>query len=154
METRERVLQDTKDAMRAKDELRLSVLRMLSAAVHNKEIEKRSKTGKPEELTEEEILAVVRSEAKKRRDAIAEFERGGRKDLVEKEAAEMKTLEKYLPQELSDGEVEKVVKGVIAEIGSSDPRTFGRVMGEVMKRVKLQSSGERASQAVKKVLGI
>lgn len=157
---KEKILQDTKEAMRSKDELRLSVLRMLSAAIHNREIEKRTRLSKEtaegleekSKLTEEETVVVVRSEVKKRRDAITEFEKGGRKDLVEKESAELKILEAYLPQELPDEEIEKIVKEVIAEIDVTDPKMFGRVMGEVMKRVKGQAGGERASSAVKKFL--
>lgn len=149
---KEKILADLKAAMRAKDERRLSVLRMLSSAIHNKELEKRAKSGKAEELTEEETITVVRSEVKKRRDAIAEFEKGGRKDLADQESAELQILEAYLPQELSDEEIEKVVKGVVAELGVSDPKQFGRIMGEVMKRVKGQASGDRVSAAVKKLL--
>lgn len=149
---KEKILQDIKEAMRAKDELRLSVLRMVSSAIHNKELEKRAKSGKVEELTEEETVAVVRSEVKKRRDAIMEFEKGGRKDLVEKESAELKILEAYLPQELPDEEIEKIVREVIAGLGEVTSKDFGRVMGETMKRVKGQASGDRVSQAVKKLL--
>ncbi len=138
--------------MRAKDELRLSVLRMLSSAIHNKELEKRAKSGREEGLSEEEITAVIRQEAKKRRDAIFEFERGGRRDLVDKESAELKILEVYLPQEMRDEEIEKLVKEVVAGLGGVTPKDFGRVMGEAIKRVKGQASGDRVSAAVKKIL--
>ncbi len=138
--------------MRAKDELRLSVLRMLSSAIHNKELEKRAKSGREEGLSEEEITAVIRQEAKKRRDAIFEFERGGRRGLVDKEAAELKILEVYLPQEMRDEEIEKLVKEVVAGLGGVTPKDFGRVMGEAIKRVKGQASGDRVSAAVKKIL--
>ena len=156
-----KIQQDIKDAMRAKDELRLSVLRMLSAAMHNKELEKRAKTGKPEELSEEETVAVLRSEVKKRRDSITEFEKGRRKDLADKESAELKILEVYMPQEMSDEEIEKIVKEVIAGAGEvtekpfdkARGRDFGRLMGEVMKHVKGQASGDRVSGMVKKALG-
>ena len=147
-----KIQNDIKEVMRSKDELKLSVLRMLSAAIHNKELEKRAKTGKSEELTDEETIGVIHSEAKKRRDAIAEFEKGGRKDLADKESAELKILEGYLPQELSDEEIEKIVREVVVETGISDPTMFGRIMGEVMKRVKGRASGERMSAAVKKLL--
>lgn len=149
---REKIQEDIKKAMKQKDELRLLVLRMLSAAMHNRELEKRAKTGKPEELTEEEAIAVIRSEVKKRRDAIVEFEKGKRSDLAEKEAAELKILEVYLPQELSDMEIEKIVREVVEKFGEVTPKDFGRVMGEAMKRVRGQASGDRVSQAVKKLL--
>lgn len=147
-----KILQDIKEAMRTKDELKLSVLRMLSSAIHNKELEKRAKSGKVEELTEEETIAVIRSEAKKRRDAIVEFEKGGRKDLVDKETAELKILEEYLPKELPDEEIEKIVREVVAALGEVTAKDFGRVMGEVMKRTKGQASGDRVSVMVKKLL--
>jgi len=149
---KEKILQDMKEAMRSKDELKLSVLRMLSSAIHNKELEKRAKSGKDDELTEEEIIGVVRSEAKKRRDAIAEFEKGGRKDLVEKESAELKILEEYLPQELPDVEIEKIILEVIGQLKEITQKDFGRVMGEVMKRVRGQASGNRVGAMVKKFL--
>lgn len=155
---KQRIQNEIKEAMRSKNGLRLSVLRMLSSAIHNREIEKRAKSGKPEELTEEETVAVIRSEVKKRRDAIVEFEKGGRKDLAEKEAAELKILEAYLPQELSDQEIEKIVSEALDHLGLQKPfdsaqgRDFGRIMGEVMKRIKGQASGDRVSAAVKKVV--
>jgi len=147
-----KIIEDMKDALRSQDELRLSVLRMLSSAIHNKELEKRAKTGKAEELTEEEVAAVIRSEAKKRRDAIAEFEKGGRKDLAEKESAELKILEEYLPKELPDEEIEKIVREVIGQLDEVRQKDFGRLMGEAMRRVKGLASGDRVSQAIRKFL--
>lgn len=149
---RGRIQNDIKEAMRSKNELRLSVLRMLSSSMHNRELEKRARTGKTEELNDEEIVVVLRSEVKKRRDAIVEFEKGGRKDLADKESAELKILEKYLPQEISDEEIEKIVHGVIGQMGDVSQKDFGRVMGEAMKRVKGQASGDRVSGAVKRLL--
>jgi len=91
----DKIQNDIKDAMRAKDELRLSVLRMLSSAIHNREIEKKTKSGEPE-LSDEEILAVIRSEVKKRRDAVDGFTKGGRMDMAEKEQAESKILDSII----------------------------------------------------------
>lgn len=174
MSLKEKIQNDMKGAMRAKEELRLSVLRMLSAAIHNKEIEKRahpvrnhpdqsrgavpqaeqiSNGAREEELNDEETIAVLRSELKKRRDAMVEFEKGGRKDLAEKESAESKILEAYLPAELPEEELEKIVREVVSGLGEVTPKDFGRVMGEVMRRVKGQASGDRVSQAVKKAIG-
>lgn len=149
---KEKIQEDIKKAMKQKDELRLLVLRMLSAAMHNRELEKRAKTGKPEELTEEEVIAVIRSEVKKRRDAIVEFEKGKRKDLAEKEAAELKILEAYLPQEISDDEIERILKEVVSGLGEITQKDFGRVMGGAMKRVNGQASGDRVSAAVRKLM--
>lgn len=149
---REKILQDIKEAMKARDELKLSVLRMLSSAMKNREIEKRAKTGKEETLTEEEVMASIRSEVKKRKDAVQEFEKGGRADLAQKEAAEMKVLEVYLPAEMSDEDLEKMTKEIISGMGEVTQKDFGKVMGEVMKKVKGQASGDRVSAAVKKLL--
>lgn len=148
---KEKIQNDIKDAMRAKDELRLSVLRMLSAAIHNREIEKKSKSGAAE-LTDEEIVAVIRFEVKKRRDAVEGFTKGGRQDSADKEAQESKILESYLPQELSDEEIEKIVKEVIVSLGDATMNEFGKVMGAVMKKTGGRASGDRVSGAVKKWL--
>lgn len=153
MSLKERIKQDLEKALKSKDELRLSVLRMLSSALHNREIEKRAKTG-DEVLTDEEQIAVLRSEVKKRKDAMAEFEKGGRGDLVEKETAELKILEKYLPPELGDEDIERIVREVKGNLGEITPRDFGRVMAEVMKRVRGQAGGDRVSAIVKHMLGV
>lgn len=157
MTLKEKISEDIKNAMKQKEELKLSVLRMLTAAMHNRSIEKRSK-GAGEELTEEEIVAAIRAEAKKRKDAVIEFEKGGRKDLAEKEAAELVILETYLPAEMADEDLEKIVKEVVGSMGEVTQKDFGRAMSEVMKRVKGlpaqagQASGDRVSTAVKKLL--
>ena len=147
----DKIQNDIKDAMRAKDELRLSVLRMLSAAIHNREIEKKAKSGEPA-LSDEGIVAVIRSEVKKRRDAVDGFTKGGRMDMAEKERAESKILESYLPQELSDEEIEKIVKEVVVSMGEVTAKDFGKVMGMVIKKIGGQAGGNRVSAMVKKLL--
>ena len=129
----------------------LSVLRMLRAAIQNREIEKRGKGGEAV-LAEEETAVVLRSEVKKRRDAIAEFEKAGRQDLAEKEGAELAILDRFVPPELSDDEVEKIVRAAAEELGAAGPKDTGRVIGEAMKRVKGQASGDRVSSAVRRIL--
>lgn len=151
MNLKEKISEDIKNAMRQREELKLSVLRMLSSSMHNREIEKRAK-GAGEELTDEEVIAAVRTEVKKRRDAATEYEKGGRKGLAEKEAAESKILEAYLPAEVDDAAIESIVKDAIASLGNATAKDFGRVMGEAMKRLRGQASGERVSAAVKKLL--
>ncbi|MBU6414676.1 GatB/YqeY domain-containing protein [Patescibacteria group bacterium] len=153
MNLKEKIASDMKVAMKNRDELKLSVLRMLQSAVHNKEIEKKGKTGGGSgELSEEEIILVFRSEIKKRRDAAAGFAQGGRKESAEKETHEAEILQSYLPQELSDAELEKIAQEVVSGMGEVSIKDFGRVMGEVMKRVKGQASGDRVSRAVKIIL--
>lgn len=152
MTIKEKIQNDIKEAMKAKEELRLSVLRMLISAIKNRELEKRSKTGQEETLTEEEVVAAIRSEVKKRKDAAGEFTKGGRVDLAEKELSELQVLLAYLPAEMPDDELERIVKEVISAFGTPTVKEFGKVMGEVMKRIKGQASGDRVSVAVKKFL--
>ena len=151
MTLKEKIKHDLTEAMKAKEELRLSVLRMLSAALHNIEIEKRGKTGGAE-LTEEEMVAVLRTEVKKRKDAVEGFEKGSRMELAEKERKEIKILEPYLPWELSDADLEKIVSEVVAAVGEVTEKDFGRVMSEAMKLVKGQAAGDRVSAIVRKFL--
>lgn len=151
MNFQEKITEDLKNAMREKNELKLSVLRMATSAMKNKQIEKRAKGGE-DALTDEEALAVFRSEVKKRRDAIGEYTKAGRAELAEKESQELVMLEAYLPRELSDEEVLRHAKEAVAHLGSATIKDFGKVMGEAMKRVGGRASGDRVSAAVKKIL--
>ncbi|MBI4778994.1 GatB/YqeY domain-containing protein [Candidatus Falkowbacteria bacterium] len=150
----EQINSDLKAAMIAKDAFSLSVLRMLIAAMRNKEITLR-KDGKAE-LADEQVSEVIGSEVKKRRDSAEAYSRGGRPELADKENAEIKILEKYLPEQLSDEELEKVVKEIIAAAGAGNlpagEAGFGKVMGRVMERVKGKADGGKAGDIVKKIL--
>lgn len=137
--------------MKEKKERELLVLRMLVSAIKNKEIEKKS-SGKDPFLNDEETIAVIRSEIKKRKDAEEQFLKGGRKDLAEKESHEKTALERYMPDEMSDEELETIIRAAVASRNASVPGDFGRVMGEVMKEARGRVSGERASVCVKKIL--
>lgn len=151
MNIRIKIEQDLKDALRAGEQLRLSVLRMLFASIHNREIEKRTKAGSPG-LDDEEILGVLRQELKKRKDAAEGFEKGGRSDSAAKEREEARIIQTYLPQEISEEELERIVREVISGFGAVTGKDFGKVMGEVMKRAKGLAAGDRASALVKKLL--
>lgn len=140
--------------MKQHEEVLLSTLRMLRAAISNCIIEKRGRmakagTGAIAELSNEEVIAVIRSEAKKRKDAITEFTRGNRQEAAQKEAAELAILEKYLPSELSNEEIEKLVRPLAAERALTD---FGAVMGAAMKIVAGRASGDRVQVIVRKAL--
>lgn len=145
---------ELKTAMRGGDALRLSVFRMLSAAIHNREIEKRTRSGEAKDapLTGEEVVQVVRAELKKRRDAIDAYERGGRSEAAAQERAEAEILSSLLPQELSDGEIEAIAAEGKAALGVTAPQDFGRLMGWVMQRANGRASGERVSAIVKRAL--
>ena len=144
------------DAMKRHDELLLSTLRMLRAALHNRQIEKRGKMAKSEsdpavcvELSDEEVLEVIRNEAKRRRDALREFAKAGRSDLAAQEGSELKILERYLPAELSDEEIEKLLQPIVAGASVAD---FGRIMGAAMKAMSGRASGDRVSAIVRRML--
>lgn len=142
----EQINQDLKQAMLNKEAELTSVLRMLISAIRNKEITLR-KDGKAE-LSDEQVLEVISSEVKKRRDSVEAYISGGRQELADKENAEIKILEKYLPEQMSDEELEKVVKEVIA----GGDENFGKVMGQVMAKVKGKADGGKVGEIVKKLL--
>ncbi len=142
----EQINQDLVKAMKSKDAETTSVLRMLIAAARNKEITLR-KNGVAE-LTDEQAQEVVSSEIKKRRDSVEAYTAGGRQELADKESAEIKILEKYLPEQMSDSELEKIVQEVIA----SGADNFGKAMGQVMARVKGKANGAKVGEMVKKLL--
>lgn len=134
------------DALKAKDEIRLSTLRLLSSALHNAEIEKRG------DLTKEEELEVVRREAKRRKDAIEAYKKAGAKGRAEKEKKELKILQEFLPKELSDEKLAKIVEEVISKTGAQEIKDMGNVMATVMVEVKGRAEGKRVSELVKRKL--
>lgn len=139
-----------KDAMKSRDELRVSTLRMLVSAIQNKEI---SVLKKESGLTDEEIMQVIRAEVKKRKEAAEGFEKGGRSEMAQKEKAEEAILEAYLPAELRDEELLGMVESKIEELGAErSERSFGIVMKAVVTAVKGRATGERVAEAVKKIL--
>jgi len=144
---KDQVQADLADAMRNKQEVRKSSLRMLIAAIKNQEIEAR----KP--LDDDAVNAVIQKQVKQRRESIAEFEKGGRMDLVEKEAAEMAILEAYLPEQAGAEEIEAAVVKAIAETSASGPRDMGKVMPQLTKQFAGRADGRAISEAVRRHLG-
>lgn len=147
MSLRERLTADLKDAMRARDAVRLTSIRMIQTAITERE---KSGAAAP---TEDDLVAVVTKQAKQRRDAIAQFTSAGRDDLAEREAAELAIIETYLPAQLSDDEVALVVREVVAATGATSMKDMGRVMGAVMPRLAGQADGARVQAAVRDALG-
>lgn len=139
---------DMRHALKQGEQLTLDTLRMALASMRNREIEKRGKGG-DEVLTEEEVIAVLRSEAKKRRDAAEAFHNAGREELAVKEDAERVIIERYLPKEISDEDIKKILQPLVA---GSSMKDFGRVMGAAMKAVAGRASGDRVSTMVKRLL--
>lgn len=134
------------EALKAKDEIRLSTLRMLSAELHNAKIDKR------EALNKDEELVVVKKEAKKRKDAIEAYEKAGATEKAELEKKELEILQEYLPEELPDEEIEKLVASAIDEVGASSVADMGKVMGVAMKKIEGEADGNRVSAIVKEKL--
>ena len=162
MSLKEKIQADIKKAMREKNQLKVSVLRMLTAVVFNKEKERRAKLSKSEEelekldemskLTDEEILEAVSSEAKKRKDSIEQYQKGSRQDLVEQEEKELNILMDYLPEQIGEEEIRKLAKEKIEEIGVSSPQDTGKVMGVLMPQLKGKADGTVVSKIVQEEL--
>ena len=146
MSLKDRVTEDMKAAMRAKDAERLSTIRMLLAACKQREVDERIV------LDDAAVVGIVDKLIKQRRDSIAAFEQGGRADLVAKETAEMKVLEAYLPQRLSAAEVNAAVTALVAELGASGPGDMGRVMAAAKASLSGQAEMALVSAAVKQAL--
>jgi len=147
MSLTEQVQKDLVDAMRKKEELRLSTLRMMKAALHNKEIEKRGK------LEEKEELQVLGTMIKQRKDSIEQFEKGNRPELAKREADEIVIIEAYMPKAIGEEEVVATVRAAIAEMGSPTMKDMGAVMKNVMaKFAGARVDGKLVSETVKKEL--
>jgi uncharacterized protein YqeY len=143
---KQRISEDIKAAMRSQDKQRLGVLRMLSAAIKQKEVDERV------ELDDTGTLAVLDKLAKQHRDAIEQFQDAGRTDLVEKESYELEVVREYLPQPLGEDELLELVKAAIDEAGASSMRDMGKVMGLLKPRVQGRADMGRVSDLVKQEL--
>ena len=164
MSLKKEIQQNLKEALKGREELKSSVLRLLSAAILNKEKEKRYKLSKQKpdfnekelekesQLTDEETIQVVMSEIKKRKESILQFERGGRRELAKKEKKEIETLKKYMPEQLSEEEIRELVKKTIEEIGVKGVKEMGKVMAEIMPKVKGRAEGGTVTKIVKELL--
>ncbi len=152
MSLKDRVSDEIKTAMKAKDKLRLETVRGIKKVIIEKESEIRAK-GR-EALNEEEEMAILMQLAKQRRDSITQYTDAGRDELAAKEAKELVILEEYLPAQLSDADIEAAVDEAIAKVGASGPSDMGKVMGPVMQKLKGQADGGKVQAIVKaKLLG-
>jgi hypothetical protein len=159
---KQQIQSELKEAMKNKDILLLGVLRMALTAAKNKEIEKRmkmAKSGEAEEklnelsqLTNEEMIGVLLSEAKRRKDAAAEYTAGGRPELAEKELKEAELLMKYLPEQMSENEIRGLVVEAIQKIGASSAQDMGKVMSVLMPQIKGKADGTLVNKIVKEEL--
>lgn len=147
MSLRERITQDMKDAMRSAEKERLGVIRMLQAAIKQREVDERIT------LDDSQVLAVIEKMVKQRKEAIAQFEAGGRADLANKEAAEIQQLQGYLPEQLSAADLENLVASAIAETGAASVKDMGKVMGLVKTRAAGRADMGTVSVLIKSKLG-
>ncbi len=147
MEIREKITADIKSAMIAKDSLKLGALRMLQAAIKNREIDMR-----PNQITQEEVMGVLKKLVKQRKESIDQFQQAGRQDLVDKESAELKVLEVYLPSQMSRDQIESLVVEVISGVGAKSIKDMGTVMKEVITRSAGAADNKIVSEVIKSKL--
>ena len=164
MELREQITVDIKEALFAKEEERVTTLRLLFAAVQNKEkenryaISKKNPDSTPEELDKEsqllteELMGIVATEAKKRREAIEAFEKGRRQEMADKEKRELSILEAYLPAQLTEEEITTLVAKAITESGANNMKDMGKVMAQLAQATKGKADGAIVSKIVKEQL--
>ncbi len=146
MTLRERLEADMKEALRARESVRLETIRGLRGAIRNREIEIGA------ELDDDGILRVIRTALKQRLEAIEQYGKGGRADLVERESAEKAVLEAYLPAAPDEAQVEQVVRALAAEVGASGPRDLGKLMKPALERLGPAADGKLVSQVARRVL--
>lgn len=147
MSLKTQISQDIKSAMKAKDKIRLETLRSIKKVILDKETTVRP-SGQ-DELTEEQELEVLTQLAKQRKDSVSQYQNAGRQDLADKESQELAILEEYLPQQLSEADIEAVVDAVIAQVGAASPKDMGKVMGPTMKQLKGRADGSQVQAIVK-----
>lgn len=143
----ETIRQDLKAAMLSKDEVRVATLRLLLSELTYAKVDKHA-----ENLSDEDVISAVQKEAKKRKESIESFTKGNRPELAEKEQAELKILEEYLPAQMSDEELTKIVEEVITETGASSMADMGKVIGMVMSKAGQSVEGARVSALVRSKL--
>jgi uncharacterized protein YqeY len=143
----EKIAQDLRDAMKAKDEARLSCLRVLKAAVTNEQ------GRRTEPLKDDDVHSVIQSLVRKGQEAAVEFRKGQREDMAAKEEAEVKILSAYLPQQLAAAEIEIVLKEIIAEVSASGSKDLGKVMKAAMGRLAGKAQGKEVNEIAKRLLG-
>lgn len=141
-----RLQEDMQQALKARDELRLSTIRLLRSSVSYARIDKGG------ELTDDEVVQVLAREAKRRREAIEAAESGGRTEFAAKEAAELAIINDYLPKQLDQAELEAIVREIIDQVGATSEKDRGKVMGPLMQRIRGRADGKLASQVVEKML--
>jgi uncharacterized protein len=147
MSLKERIGEDIKSAMKAKDKIRLETVRGIKKAILDKEVDLRPKG--QDSLTEEQEIELLAQLAKQRRDSIEQFQKAGRDDLADKESQELTILETYLPEQIDDTELESIVDEIIASVGATTAKDLGKVMGVATKQLKGKADGKKIQALVK-----
>lgn len=148
MSIKEKIESDYIQALKAKNGVAVSTLRMLKAALHNKEIEKKGVA-----LAEGEIAKIISKQISQREDSIEQFKKGGREELAQKESQELEILKAYLPKQLSEQEIEQIVNKVVEEVGAQGKSDFGKVMKQVMAQTQGRADGKLINKFVSSRLG-
>lgn len=143
---KQRISDDMKAAMRAKEKERLGVIRLIQAAIKQREVDERI------ELDDNAVLAVLEKMIKQRRDSISQFEQGGRQDLADKESSEITILQEYMPAALSSDEINSIIDEVISQTGASSQKDMGKVMAAIKPRLQGRADMGQVSQIIKKRL--
>lgn len=146
MSFKERLMADLKASMKNKDKIRKDVITMVRAAIKQREVDERV------ELGDEDIIELIAKQVKQKKDALKDFEKGGRQDLVELTQKEIDILMEYLPEQLSEDEIDEIVKAAIEEIGASTMKDMGKVMSYVMPKVKGRADGSLVNKIVRQYL--
>ncbi|MCE1246137.1 MAG: GatB/YqeY domain-containing protein [Firmicutes bacterium] len=139
MSIKDRLTQEMKDAMKAKDSLKLTVIRLIKSEVKNTEIDKKK------ELSDDEVMDVIQKEVKKRKESITEFQKGNRQDLVDKQEAELKLLVGYLPAQADEEEIRRVIKEIVDAIPAGEKIVIGKIMPKALAALKGKADGKRVS---------
>jgi len=147
MSLSDKLQEDMKLALKSKDELRLSTIRLLRSSVSYAQIEK------GDQLTDDEVIEVITRAAKQRRESIEMAERAGRTEVAQREKAELDIIQEYLPEQLGEAEIEAIVKEIVTQTGAAGIKDRGKVMGPLMQRIKGRADGRLANQIVERVLG-
>ncbi len=146
MSIQEQLMEDMKAAMKAGDKLRLETIRGLRSQIKNAEIDK------GRELSEEEVIQVLMNAAKKRKESIELYRQGNRMDRAEEESRELEIIQEYLPEQMSEEEIARLVDKVIKEVNASSPKDMGKVMGKIMPQVKGRADGKVVQKIVQQKL--
>lgn len=147
MEFEQKINEEMKAAMKSGDKLRLETIRSIRAGILSFKT-----SGADHEMNEDDAQKILLSEAKKRKDAIEMYKQGGRTDLSDKESAELKIIEEFLPKQMSDDEIREFVSKLVAEIGAEGPQQMGKVMGPAMKQLRGKADGNAVQAIVKEIL--